>query len=102
VAEIEKLIKRKIEIEPLELEDERPRRPRRERDDDRRRSDDRREAAPPAPRTADPFFDRPYEPTGSEAPAWDAAKPAAPAPRPLSPNIRSKKKTAALLGGASG
>jgi hypothetical protein len=48
----------------------------------------------------DPFFDRPYEPAATGTPAWEAAKTAAaPVLRQLSPNIRSKKKTASLLGG---
>ena len=51
-------------------------------------------------RASDPFFDRPYEPTGTGTAAWESAKGAAePALRPLSANIRSKRKTAALLGG---
>jgi ATP-dependent RNA helicase RhlE len=61
-----------------------------------------RRSSPPA----DPFFDKPYEPTRTEAAAsWEkgAAAPAAggvPAARgPLSPNIRPKKKVASLLGG---
>ena len=58
----------------------------------------------PPDSSRDPFFDRPYEPTAVEvAPAWEAtAKAAAPVPgRGLSPNIRPKKKVAALLGGSS-
>ncbi len=114
IADIEKLIKKKIELEPLELDDERPRRPpRRERDADGdareggfRDAGSRRgfsyAAAPAAP--ADPFFDKPYEPSADdgEPPAWEkreAAAPAVAAPRGLSPNIRSKRKVAALLGG---
>jgi superfamily II DNA/RNA helicase len=123
VGDIEKLIKKKIELEPAELEDDRPRRREREPRDERPpRSHD--EAAPrsgraepveradrperserpprPAPRPpADPFFDKPYEPAaaGETPPAWESAKPAAPAPRALSPNIRPKRKVGALLGG---
>ena len=50
---------------------------------------------------SDPFFDRPYEPSGSGAAGWESvAKAALPAPtRGLSPNIRPKKKVAMLLGG---
>ena len=111
VGDIEKLIKKKIEVEAFELDDDRPRRPlRRSRDDDEPRAAAERSAPaerqawrPPAPRTVDPFFDKPYEPSGSGAPSWEAAQaPAAPVPRAASPNIRSKKKTAALLGGGAG
>ena len=115
VADIEKLIKKKIEIEPLELNDDRHRlhgqghfndggradRARRERGD---RSDPRdaldRPARQPRPVAAsrDPFFDRPYEPpaeTSPEQPSWEAA-PAAPR-RSASANIRHKRKVPALL-----
>ena len=53
---------------------------------------------------SDPFFSKPYEPSaaGSDGkPAWEQ-KAAAPVPgRGLSPNIRSKRKVASLLGGGS-
>jgi ATP-dependent RNA helicase RhlE len=114
VADIEKLIKKKIELEPLELDDGRPPRERdreRDRDDRRRGRETFDDAAPPraprspAPRPAarDPFFDKPYEPSVSpeEAPAWEQG-PSTPAPtvaRGLSPNIKPKKKVAALFGG---
>ena len=99
VADIEKLIKKKIEIEPLELDDDAP--PRRaarasaRRDDEDFRPppkavvspysarDPRREISPPPQPPRDPFFDKPYEAsaTGAE-PAWE--KRAAPvAARPL-------------------
>ena len=133
VAQVESLLKKKIDLEPFELVDDRPRRggyrsrdagdERRPRDEDRRprdeerrpRDDDRpprgdadrprRAYAPPAP-PADPFFDKPYEPpvADGEPPAWekkDVAPPAPPA-RGLSPNIRSKRKVASLLGGKAG
>jgi superfamily II DNA/RNA helicase len=107
VSDIEKLIKKKLEIEPFEFEDERPRRPRRaereERDDDRPAREEPRRASPPRSAPVDPFFDRPYEEPDAgtgDAPAWEAAP--KPAPRSsLSPNIRPKKKVAALLGGGS-
>ncbi|MDE2397125.1 MAG: DEAD/DEAH box helicase, partial [Burkholderiales bacterium] len=107
IGDIEKLIKIKIELEPIEIDNERPRRPPRRRDDD----DSYREAAErvieraserprrPAPASADPFFDKPYEPSGDGSAAWEkGVAPAVPA-RSLSPNIRPKKKVAALLGG---
>jgi superfamily II DNA/RNA helicase len=118
VGDIEKLIKKKIELEPLEFEDDRPRRPARSRDDEapayepRAERTERTERAPrrtwsppPAP-PSDPFFDRPYEPSASSdvAPDWEKARaepPAAPAQRTgLSPSIKVRKKVAALLGGA--
>ncbi|MES2939707.1 MAG: DEAD/DEAH box helicase [Pseudomonadota bacterium] len=114
VADLEKLLKKKLEIEPLEFEDERPRGrindgrrawreagetgdprdaldapPREQRDD---RSRERRYAAPSAPK--DPFFDQPYQaPETEAAPAWEtAAKPAR-----VSANIKPKRKVAALF-----
>ena len=56
---------------------------------------------------ADPFFDRPYEPSGGDtAAAWekktdDKSSDTAPVSRATgpSPNIRPKKKVASLLGG---
>ena len=112
VADIEKLIHKKIELEPLELDDDAPRRPMRERP---RRDDEEaveqaaspregRSAAPArsyareAPRPpSDPFFDKPYEPTAQDTePAWE--KRAAQASRSPSPNIKPKKKVAALFG----
>jgi superfamily II DNA/RNA helicase len=102
VADIEKLIKKKIELEALELDETPP--PRRPRE--RVREDDdappRREPryAAPAPRVAapsDPLFDKPYEPpASSEPPAWEAKAPAT--PRGLSAYIKPKKKLAALFG----
>ncbi|MGZ5236655.1 MAG: helicase-related protein, partial [Caldimonas sp.] len=109
VDDIEKLIKKKIEIEPLELDDDAaPRRPARARarDDDEFRGP-RAVASPYSARTpgreiarpaSDPFFDKPYEaPQGAPEPAWEQR--AAPVARGLSPNIKQKKKVAALFGG---
>jgi superfamily II DNA/RNA helicase len=117
VGDIERLIKKKIDVEPFELVDDRPRRaPYRERErfDDRppRADDERTERAPreaerprrsPPAAPVDPFFEKPYEPAAvsGEKPAWEQ-KAAAPAPaRGVSPNIRSKRKVASLLGGGS-
>ena len=133
VGDIEKLLKQKIELEPFEFEDERPqRRPRRRDEEDADRAAPRAEAvqqvashhaAPPqaaspyaaapqsAPRprrpSADPFFDKPYEPAGAGAAAWEpATKPATSSAassgggaRGPSPSIKPKRKVAALLGG---
>jgi len=127
VGDIEKLIKKKLDIESFELEDDRPRRSRvrddadegrapsahAERDEGVRATREPREARevrevrerparePDRPRRApaDPFFDKPYEPTGSGDASWDKAAAPAPSRSPLSPNIRPKKRVASLLGG---
>jgi superfamily II DNA/RNA helicase len=119
IGDIEKLIKTKIELEPFELDDDRPRR-RRPADEDRPRDAEaraepsaearRREASQDrparAPRQAprDPFFDRPYEPSTSAKPSepeGEGAAPNASAPA-RSPNIRPARKVASLLGGGKG
>ena len=123
VSDIEKLINKKIELEPFEVANDRPvRAPRREFDDEPRRAPRRdaddeprrdppialRPALPPrqpAPqKNRDPFFDRPYEASSSSAekPEWEKNTPAAPVGRAaLSASIRSKRKLAALLGGGT-
>jgi ATP-dependent RNA helicase RhlE len=105
VGDIERLIKKKLEIEPFEFDDERPRRPPRRRDDEEdvrepapERSMERRAASAPS----DPFFDRPYEPTGTGDPQWEQKAPPQPVRRTMSPNIKPKRKVASLLGGGSG
>ena len=102
VGDIEKLIKKKIEIEPFELDEAPPRRERyrereRDRDDERpARAAPARSSAPARP--ADPLFDQPYVPSAPEVkPAWDQ-KAATPAPRGHSPYIKATKKVAALFG----
>jgi superfamily II DNA/RNA helicase len=109
VVDIEKLIKKKIDLEAIEFDDDRPR----ERINTGRRAwgeDDPRDvldvpqaqstrAAAPArsPRSGprDPFFDKPYEaPTEAPPPAWE------PGERPsgrISANIKPKRKVAALF-----
>ena len=102
VGDIERLIKRKVEIEPLEIDSGRQRRdarPRREAADRFARDGERRSATVvPLRPVADPFFDRPYEPTGPE-PAAAPTPSAASHARGPSANIRSKRKVAMLLGG---
>jgi superfamily II DNA/RNA helicase len=113
VADIEKLIKRTLELESLVIESDRPRRSeyrsegRREECRDDRRDERRRDevaSAPraPAPRPAsyDPLFDKPYESSErAEPPSWEKAPAgAAAAARGLSTNIKPKKKVAALFG----
>ncbi|MDP1534674.1 MAG: DEAD/DEAH box helicase, partial [Rubrivivax sp.] len=121
VADIEKLIKKKLEIEPIEIEDDRPQRqqrPRRSAEDEAYRAPEQAQqaagrvierAAERPERTerpvvrrpsADPFFDKPYEPTDSGGAAWEAGKASAAAAKAASPNIRVKKKVASLLGGS--
>lgn len=103
VGDIEKLIRKKLDLEPLELEDDRPRRRRDEFApaeqprgmDSERRSHSARRAAP-----SDPFFDRPYEADPSAAPAWERTEASQAATRSsLSRFIKPKRKVAALLGG---
>jgi superfamily II DNA/RNA helicase len=112
VGDIERLIKKKIEIEPYEFEDDRPRRPRRRSDEDdepprgqssREQREPRYRESKPA-RVSDPFFDQPYTPQpASSEPVWEkqppAPTPASPVRGGLSPYIKPKKKVAALFGG---
>ena len=127
MADIEKLIKKKPDVEPFELENRRDRgdrerdrdRPsfRRREESDDRRPDDRRpdgDAAPQrpsAPRASaprrnesrDPFFDKPYEASAAAEPAaWDKADAAATSSSGsgLSRFIKPKRKVATLLGGS--
>jgi superfamily II DNA/RNA helicase len=116
VGDIEKLLKRKIELEPMEFDEDRPRgrindgrRAWREagevgdprevldapRDRDRPPRPQREyRAAPAAPK--DPFFDQPYQaPVTEAAPAWETG--AKPATSRVSTNIKPKRKVAALF-----
>jgi len=114
VADLEKLLKKKIDLEALEWEDDRPRgrindgrrtwreqgelgdpRDALERDRGDRPPRPVREArAPQAPR--DPFFEQPYEaPEGDVKPAWEGG--AKPATSRVSANIKTKRKVAALF-----
>ena len=115
MADLEKLLKKKIEVEPLEFEDDRPRgrindgrRTWRERgelgdprdvlDTSRERERDRRPPRDfrPAPAPADPFFEQPYEaPAGDVKPAWEQS--AKPATSRVSTNIKTRRKVAALF-----
>jgi superfamily II DNA/RNA helicase len=110
VSDIEHLIKKKIELEPFEIDDDRPRRPRPRAESEPEFREERPQVAPqrtferrPPAASADPFFDRPYESSAISAgmPSWEPApKTGAPATRGLSPSIKPKRKVAALLGGA--
>ncbi|MDH5205826.1 MAG: DEAD/DEAH box helicase [Hylemonella sp.] len=115
VADIEKLIKTKIEIEPVEYDEDRPDIRRQGRFNEGHRLYDReegsgrreRERAPQKerPRAApqkplDPFFDKPYEAPSDEAQAaWDAS--AKPGARGVASNIKPKRKVAALFKASS-
>lgn len=96
-ADIEKLIQKRIQLEALELD--MPARPvRSERD---------RAVAPDRPNVPvfpsrsraprDAFFDQPYVPSANAQPSWDS-KEQAPVRSNVSPNIKPKKKVAALFG----
>ena len=106
VADIEKLIKKKIDVEPAPMLDLRP--PRRSRSDEEYRPRREREfdAAPRGgyahrpsrmaqrPANVDPFFDKPYEASSvAETASWDS-KHVAPV---KSASIKPKRKVAALF-----
>ena len=112
VGDIEKLIKKKIDLEPIEFEAERPngrfndgRRAWREEEEgrssahggrERREARTYRQSAPPR----DPFFDQPYQAPASPAegtPGWEAAAKAQPSRSGISANIKHKRKVAALF-----
>jgi superfamily II DNA/RNA helicase len=119
VGDIEKLIKKKLEVETLQL-DTRPAgptpekwgeraedRPRARASEGRRREQDPRDAldAPqerrggfrPAPINRDPFFQKPYEPAPADAPpSWEPSVPRS-ARSSISANIKPKRKVAALF-----
>jgi hypothetical protein len=115
VADIEKLIKTKIELEPMEFEENLPRikeqgrindghrmyrdggaPPPREAEAPRR---ERREYAPRQAAPRDPFFDKPYESSlpAEAQPAWEDAAKSGASRSSVSANIKPKKKVAALF-----
>ncbi len=113
MGDLEKLLKKKVEVEAVEYEEDRPR----GRINDGRRhwreegevGDPRDALDTPPPRQPrpqreyrpaaaprDPFFDQPYQPPATDAaPAWEAA--AKPAGTRISANIKPKRKVAALF-----
>jgi superfamily II DNA/RNA helicase len=113
MGDLEKLLKKKVEVEAVEYEEDRPR----GRINDGRRhwreegevGDPRDAIDTPAPRQPrpprdfrpaaaprDPFFDQPYQPPAADAaPAWEAT--AKPAGTRISANIKPKRKVAALF-----
>ncbi|GAB4397052.1 MAG: DEAD/DEAH box helicase [Rhodoferax sp.] len=105
LGELEKLLKTKIELEPLEFDEELPDIRRQGHINDGRRlyqrailSDERPSRLEPRRARAianDPFFDKPYEPPQrTDPPSWEAA--ARPL-RSISSNIKPKRKVAALF-----
>jgi hypothetical protein len=120
VGDIEKLIKKKLDVETLQLDtrpagpapekwgeraEDRPRAPRAY--EGRRREHDPRDAldAPherrggfrPAPVNRDPFFQKPYEaPTTDVPPSWEPSGPKT-VRSSISANIKPKRKVAALF-----
>jgi ATP-dependent RNA helicase RhlE len=108
VADIEKLTKQKIDFTVLELEEERAF-PRRSRSDDdgrpRRDSDERsgpsRSRFTPVKPPSDPFFDKPYEasvqPVSTHVNDASSKADMAPVRGSISPNIKPKRKVAALF-----
>ena len=122
MGDLEKLLGKKLELEALELEadrrpagrfndgqrawqqgdgDERPaREPREPREPRPSRGESTPFRAPRPPRApADPLFDKPYEPSlpPDATPNWEASASQRPATSRLSPNIKSRKKVAALF-----
>ncbi len=111
VADIEKLIKTKIELEAIEFDEDQPDIRRQGRINDGRRmyaadGDEAprsnrppRDYGRPAAPARDPFFDKPYEATDSVAPtavpSWEAS--GKPASGRMSANIKPKRKVAALF-----
>ncbi len=106
MAELEKLLKKKIEIEPVALDDERPHGRHGETQRGAQRGD------PDAPRTRaphhathgfvpsrDPFFDKPYENqvSGAVPASWEQVPAPAVARGKVSANIKQRRVVAALF-----
>ena len=115
VGDIEKLIKKKLEVETPQLDtrpassssekwgersEDRLRARRREDHDPRDALDaprERRGGFRPAPVSRDPFFEKPYEAQAQDAaPTWEPTAPR-PARSSISANIKPKRKVAALF-----
>ncbi len=101
LADIEKLIKRSIEVRTLQVE-ARPRRddraPRAARDD-RRAHTSTHDLRAPVRAAHDPWFDKPYEADPQAQPSWEQSAEPAARSSARSGNIRSRRKVAVLLGG---
>ncbi len=107
VTDIEKLTKQKIEFAEISLDEDRfvSRRPRSDNDErPRRETDDRsgvsRSRFTPVKPPSDPFFDQPYEPSPQaleKASQVSSKETTAPVRAGISPNIKPKRKVAALF-----
>ena len=124
VTDLEKLLKAKLEIEPIEYDEDSPDIRRQGRINDGRRmyaTDDvpaephaggrsrsradaeprerapRRDVVRPPPASRDPFFDKPYEEPAAakDTPSWERSAP--PVARSISANIKTKRRVAALF-----
>ena len=99
LGDIEKLIKRAIEVRSLSVDPRAARRP------PPRRESDMAVASPARPLSThrnaprDTWFDKPYEADPNARPAWEDTS-NTPARGVPSPNIRPRRKVAALLGGS--
>jgi superfamily II DNA/RNA helicase len=117
MSELEKLLGKRIEVEHLEFDEEKPRgrqndgrrhwrdnetgdtRDEARRDRSQRHHPEQRRAIPLAAQPVDPFFDQPYEaPTEPlpQPPAWEKSA-TQPTRTGLSANIKPKRKVAALF-----
>ena len=112
LAEVEKLLGKKVELEHLSFDEEKPRgrfndghrhwsERRASAGDDPPPRPSQRRALPAAAQPSDPFFDQPYAPPSpaedAPPPSWEA--PSRPVRPGLSANITSKRKVAALFKG---
>ena len=117
MADLEKLLKSKIELEAIEFDEDAPDIRKQGRINDGRRmyagpdglGEDsrsqysrperapRRDFSRPTPASRDPFFDKPYEAVAAAGvvPSWEAA--VKPAHRSISANIKPKRRVAALF-----
>ncbi len=115
MADLEKLLGKKIEVEALEYDEDKPRGrintgrrawgeddPRDVLDAPRESREPRERREPrgfrPATPSRDPFFDKPYEAPAAEVkPNWESATGSAPARSGVSANIKTRRKVAALF-----
>ena len=115
MVDLEKLLGKKIEVEALEYDEDKPRGrintgrrawgeddPRDVLDAPRESREPRERREPrgfrPATVSRDPFFDKPYEAPAAEVkPNWESATGSAPARSGVSANIKTRRKVAALF-----